>query len=183
VAKYVLATFSGQKVSTGVQLNWTAVNAGTYTGYTLQKLNANGGYDSLYAVQSDTSITKYGFIDTHPVIGNNTYRLAQNSITGAITYSANVTVGYNNTTPNGALTLYPNPASSIIHVNMTSSSINTPTYVVDIYNSLGVLMKTETQSAASWTDDVSSYQLGIYVMLIKDTSGNILGQAKFAKVN
>jgi hypothetical protein len=183
VPQYVLSTFSGQKVSTGVQLNWTAVNAGNYIGYTLQKLNPNGGYDSLYAVQSDTSITKYSFIDTHPVMGNNTYRLAQNGMTSAITYSANVTVGYNSTTPNGALTLYPNPASSIIHVNMTSSTINTPTYVVNIFNSMGVLMKNESINGGSWTDDVSSYKLGIYVMQIKDTNGNILGQAKFAKVN
>jgi len=183
VPKYVLATFTGQKVSTGVQLKWTAVNAGTYTGYTLQKLNANGGYDSLYSVQSDTTITAYGFIDTHPVIGNNTYRLAQNGITGAITYSASVTVGYNSTTPNGALTLYPNPASTIINVNMASTTINSPTYVVNIYNALGVLVKNETISSATWTDDVSSYNLGVYVMLVKDTNGNIIGQAKFVKVN
>jgi hypothetical protein len=183
VPKYVLATFTGQKVSTGVQLKWTAVNAGTYTGYTLQKLNANGGYDSLYSVQSDTTITAYGFIDTHPIIGNNTYRLAQNGITGAITYSNTITVGYNSTTPNGALTLYPNPARTIINVNMASNTINSPTYVVNIYNALGVVVKNETVSSATWTDDVSSYNLGVYVMLVKDTNGNIIGQAKFVKVN
>jgi sugar lactone lactonase YvrE len=182
VPQYKLATFTGEKVTTGVQLNWTAVNAGNYTGYTLQKLNANGGYDSLYAVQSDTSISKYSFVDTHPIIGNNTYRLAQNGITGAITYSAPVTIGYNSSTPDGALTLYPNPATSIINVNLTSTTINSPAYVVKIYNAMGTLVKNENISSTSWKDNVSSYKQGIYVMLVKDTNGNIIAQAKFSKV-
>ena len=93
------------------------------------------------------------------------------------------TKGSNNSAaPAGALSLYPNPASAIINVNMTSSTVN-PTYVVKIYNSLGVTMKTETISAAAWTDDVSSYRLGIYILQVNDTNGNILGTAKFAKVN
>jgi hypothetical protein len=66
---------------------------------------------------------------------------------------------------------------------MASNTINSPTYVVNIYNALGVVVKNETVSSATWTDDVSSYNLGVYVMLVKDTNGNIIGQAKFVKVN
>jgi len=182
VPKYVLSNFSGQKVSAGVQLEWTALNAGNYTGYTLQKLNAAGGYDSLYSVQSDTSISKYSFVDTHPIIGNNTYRLAQNGFTGAITYSAPVTIGYNSNTPNGALTLYPNPASSIINVHVTSNTINTPSYVVDIYNAMGEIVNHQIVSQAAWTNDVSSYKHGFYVLQVKDTNGNLVGVGKFSKV-
>jgi len=182
VKPYELATFSGQKVSTGVQLKWTAVNAGNYTGYTLQKLDAGGGYDSLYSVQSDTSTTAYNFIDTHPIIGNNTYRLAQNGITGAITYSAAVTIGYSNTTPNGALTIYPNPAKTIININIPSSTITSPNYVADIYNSAGQVVNHQTVSGSSWTNDVSSYKLGFYVLQVKDTAGNLIGIGKFVKV-
>jgi hypothetical protein len=182
VKQYQLATFTGQKVSTGVQLKWTAVNAGNYTGYTLQKLNADGGYDSLYSVQSDTSTTAYNFIDTHPIIGNNTYRLAQNGITGAITYSAVVTIGYNSSTPNGALTVYPNPAQSIININIPSSTISSPNYVADIYNASGQIVNHQTVTNSSWSNDVSSYKLGLYVLQVKDTNGNIVGVAKFIKV-
>ena len=181
VQQYSLASFWGEKVNMGAKLNWTAINAGNYTGYTLQKLNANGGYDSLYSIQSDTSVTTYSFIDTHPIIGNNTYRLKQNGINGAITYSAVITIGYNSSAPAGALALYPNPAQNIMNVNLTSSTINTPTYVADIFNSLGARVSHQTISAASWTDDVSSYTRGIYVMQVKDTNGNIVGQAKFVK--
>jgi hypothetical protein len=182
IPKYVLNTFNGQKVTSGVKLNWTAINAGNYTGYTLQKLNSKGSYDSLYAVQSDTAITTYSFIDTHAVIGSNTYRLAQNGFTGAITYSAAVTVGYSNTAPNGALTLYPNPAKSMMNVSLTSNNINAPTYVADIYNSAGVRVSHQTVTAATWTNDISSYNLGVYVMQVKDSNGSIVGQSKFLKV-
>jgi len=183
VPQYALSKFSGVKVPTGVQLNWSAINAGNYTGYTLQKLNAEGCYDSLYAVQSDTSITAYSFVDIHPTIGNNVYRLAQNGINGAITYSATITVGYNSAAPAGALTLYPNPASTIMNVSITSGTINTPDYVVSIYNSLGAIVNHQTVSGVSaWTNDVSSYKLGVYIMEVKDTNGNIIGQAKFLKV-
>jgi hypothetical protein len=182
VKDYKLATFTGAKVSTGVQLKWTAVNAGNYTGYTLQKLNSTGGYDSLYSVQSDTSSSAYSFVDTHPIIGNNTYRLAQNGITGATTYSAAVTIGYSSTTPNGALTLYPNPAKTIININIPASTINSPNYVADIYNAQGQIVNHQTVTNSSWTSDVSSYKLGLYVLQVKDTNGNVVGLAKFVKV-
>jgi hypothetical protein len=183
VPQYVLATFSGQKVTAGVQLKWTAVNAGTYTGYTLQKLNANACYDSLYTVQSDTTITTYNYIDTHPIIGNNVYRLKQNGITGAITYSAAVTVGYNSTTPAGALTLYPNPARNTMNVSLSSGTINTPVYLENIYSETGNLIKQQPVSGTAWSEDISAYQTGIYVLQIKDTNGNIIGQSKFLKIN
>jgi hypothetical protein len=182
VAPYQLAAFWGQKTSAGVQLNWSAINAGTYTGYTLQKLNANGYYDSLYTVQSDTTITTYNYIDTHPIIGNNVYRLKQNGITGAITYSAAVTVGYNSTTPAG-LTLYPNPAQNTMNVSLTSSTVNTPVYLENIYSETGKLIKQQPVSGTAWCEDISAYQTGIYVLQIKDTNGNIIGQSKFLKIN
>jgi hypothetical protein len=177
---YKLLTFLGQKVSRGVQLNWQVANAGNYTGFNLQKLNATGSYDSLYSIQSD-SAANYTFIDQHPIIGNNTYRLAQNYIMGNITYSSPVTIGYNSSSPEGTLMLYPNPAGAQINVNMASATVNTTGYTADIYSSSGKLMKHETVIGISWTDDVSSYSKGVYIMSVKDTNGNVIGLAKFSK--
>jgi hypothetical protein len=179
---YKLLDFLGQKVTKGVQLNWQVANAGNYTSFTLQKMNATGGYDSLYAIQSDSAAT-YTYIDQHPVIGNNTYRLAQNDIMGDITYSTPVTIGYNSSSPEGALTLYPNPASAQINVNIASATANTAGYTADIYSSSGKLMKHEIVNVISWTDDVSSFSKGVYIMSVKDTNGNIIGQAKFSKID
>jgi hypothetical protein len=183
VLPYLLTNFSGQKVTSGIQLSWTAINAGNYTGYTLQKLNSNNGYDSLYAAQSDPHNTAYQYVDKHPVIGDNSYRLKQNGIGGAITYSELISIGYNSTKPNGALTLYPNPAKAIMSVNLTSSSINTLSLIADTYNTTGNLIRHESINGPDWSEDLSSYKLGVYIMRIRDKNGNIIGQAKFVKVN
>ena len=179
---YQLLTFSGQKVTTGVQLNWKANNTGNYTGFVLQKLDAANTYNSLYTIQSD-STTNYSYVDQHPVLGSNIYRLQQSDITGKITYSAPVTIGYNSTSPNGALTVYPNPAKTIINVSLSSGSTSGVTYTADIYNSSGGVVGHQQMNSNTFTQDVSAYQLGIYVIQMKDNSGNLLGVSKFVKVD
>ena len=182
VPQYSLVSFSGQKVSAGVQLNWASSTAGNYTGYTLQKLNVNGNYDALYSIQSEANITAYNFTDAHPFTGDNVYRLAQTGLNGIVTYSADITIDYNSFAPTGVLTLYPNPAKSIMNVSLAYTTTNKPNYIADIYDSTGSLMKHEVLSSVNWSDDVSSYKLGIYIMEVKDSGGNLIGHAKFIKV-
>jgi hypothetical protein len=179
---YQLANFEGQKVSTGVQVVWKAINAGNYTGFTLQKLNATNGYDSLYSVQSD-SATNYSYIDQHPVIGNNVYRLKQNSLTGQITYSSPITIGYGTVAPASALNVYPNPSKSIINIKLASNTTSGATYVADIYNMSGSLVAHQSVNSSTFTQDISSYKLGIYFIQLKDNNGDLVGQSKFIKSN
>jgi hypothetical protein len=183
VEPYKLSAFTGQKVSSGVKIDWSAVNAGNYTGYTLQRLNNAGGFDSLYSIQSDPNTTAYSFIDTHPQMGNNVYRLEQNGITGAITYSAAITVSYSSISPNGAINVYPNPAQNSMTVSLASNTINSPTYVADTYDLSGNRVSHQTVSAALWTNDISKYKSGLYFIQVKDTNGNVVGQSKFMKSN
>ena len=183
VKPYMLFTFSGEKISTGVQIGWQAINAGNYTGYVLQKRNNNNGYDSLYSVQSDPNIPVYQFVDTHPIIGNNVYRLQQSGITGAITYSDNITISYSSSSPNGALNVYPNPAKTTMTISMASNAISPSTYVADIYDLSGTHVNHQVVTGGSWTNDVSSYKNGLYIIEIKDTSGNLIGHSKFMKSN
>ncbi len=179
---YQLANFEGQKVSSGVQVVWKAINAGNYTSFTLQKLNATNGYDSLYSVQSDSSTT-YTFIDQHPVIGNNIYRLKQNGLTGQITYSAPITIGYGTTTAATALNVYPNPSKSIINVKLASNTTSGANYTADIYNMSGSLVAHQSVSSGTFTKDISSYKFGAYFIQLKDANGMVVGQSKFVKAD
>jgi hypothetical protein len=183
VAAYKLSAFSGEKVSTGVQVNWQTINASNYTGFILQKENSAGGFDSLYSVQSASGVNAYSFTDTHPTMGDNVYRLQQNGISGGITYSGNITIGYNNAAPNGAINVYPNPAKNSMTISVASSTIGASSYVADIYDLSGVHVKHQVVSGTDWTNDVSNYKNGLYIIEIKDTNGNLLGQSKFMKVN
>ena len=179
---YQLANFEGQKVPTGVQVAWKAINAGNYTGFTLQKLNATNGYDSLYSIQSDSAVD-YSYIDQHPIIGNNVYRLQQNGVTGQITYSAPITIGYGTVSPTTSLSVYPNPSKSIINVSLSSSTTSNVSYVADIYNMSGALVMHQSVNSGKFTQDISSYKYGVYFIQLKDLNGYLVGQTKFIKSN
>ena len=178
--QYQLLSFNGQKVTKGVQLNWQTLNPGDYTSFTLQKEESNGTYSPIYTTQSNNS-TSYNYIDTDPVTGNNTYRLAQSDFYGNITYSQPVTIGYENVSSNGLLQIYPNPATVLINIKVNPTSSTLQDYTADIYSSSGTKMEHRSLNTYSWTDDISSYMQGVYIMVLKDNSGNVLGKTKFIK--
>ncbi|WP_216846656.1 T9SS type A sorting domain-containing protein, partial [Mucilaginibacter sp. L196] len=134
-----------------------------------------------YTTQSNNS-SKYGFVDNNPVIGNNIYRLAQNNINGNITYSSLITIGYNNVTSNGYFSVYPNPSKDIINVLINSTTATSANYTADIYNTSGISMDHRILNTYSWTEDISSYKEGVYIIVLKSINGDVLAKAKFIKV-
>lgn len=180
--QYLLVSFTGQKASKGIQLYWQSQNAGDYTGFILQKLDANNNYNSLYSTQS-TNTPLYAYLDQHPANGNNTYRLQQTDAYGDITYSAPVTIFYNSTLQPGSLTIYPNPAKTTININLYSSAATTPNYIENIYDTSGNLIEHKSVNSNSWAQDISSYKLGVYFVEVKTNDGNFIGKCKFVKVN
>ena len=178
---YQLLTFTGQKMTSSVQLNWVANGAGTYTGFVLEKEGADNSFNPIYTTQSNNS-SKYSFVDNNPVIGNNIYRLAQNDINGNTTYSSLITIGYNNVTSNGYFSVYPNPSKSIINVLINSTAASTANYTADIYNTSGMSMDHRILNTYSWTEDISSYKEGVYIIVLKDTNGDVLAKSKFIKI-
>jgi hypothetical protein len=180
---YKLITFVGQKTDNGVQLNWTTENEGDYTGFVLQKQGAGGQYAPIYTRQGDGS-GNYTYTDPNPVTGPNIYRLQQNDINGLLTYSGIVTVFYtSSTTSNSAFTVYPNPSRSIININLNSTSTSTSNLQSNIYNTVGQVMAHRTVNGNAWTEDVTAYKAGVYIIELKDNAGNLVGKSKFVKTN
>jgi hypothetical protein len=181
VPYYALLSFAGQKVTPGVQLNWQTKNLGNQTTFVLQKLTAGNVYVAIDSLQSAAS-GEFSYVDQHPTLGNNTYRLEQINALGAITYSAPVTIGYNSTNPNGGLVLYPNPAKTTMTVTLTTSTTATQVATADIYNAQGKLVEHKVVNSNSFTHDVSGYPLGAYIIELKNANGLLVGQSKFVKV-
>jgi hypothetical protein len=179
--QYQLLTFTGQKMNNGIQLNWNVNNTGNYTGFVLQKQGANNIFSSIYTVQSNGS-NNYNFVDDNPVTGNNIYRLTHSDANGNITYSSLVTIGYANVTSDGYFSVYPNPANSVINVLVNSTTATNKNYTADIYNTSGVLMDHRVLNTDTWTEDVSGYREGVYVIILKNTNGDALEMKKFIKV-
>jgi hypothetical protein len=181
VPYYALLTFAGQKVTPGVQLNWQTKNLGGNTTFILQKLTAANVYVAIDSLQSSAS-GEFNYIDQHPSLGNNTYRLEQINELGVITYSAPVTIGYNSTNPNGGLVLYPNPAKSTMTVTLTTTSTAVQVATADIYNTSGKLIEHKVVNSNSFVHDVSAYALGAYIIELKNSNGVLVGKSKFVKV-
>jgi hypothetical protein len=178
---YQLLTFTGQKMNNGIQLNWNVNNTGNYTGFVLQKQGANNIFSSIYTVQSNGS-NNYNFVDDNPVTGNNIYRLTHSDANGNITCSSLVTIGYANVTSDGYFSVYPNPAKGVINVLVNSTTATNKNYTADIYNTSGVLMDHRVLNTDTWTEDVSGYREGVYVITLKNTNGDALEMKKFIKV-
>ncbi|MHB8208575.1 T9SS type A sorting domain-containing protein [Mucilaginibacter sp.] len=177
---YQLITFTGQKISSGVQLNWVANNTGNYTGFVLEKEGANNNFSPIYTTQSNNS-SEYSFVDSNPVIGNNIYRLAQNDINGNVSYSSLITIGYTSVSSNGYFSVYPNPSKDMINILVNSTTTTAANYTADIYNTSGVLMDHRILNTYSWTEGISSYKEGVYIIALKDMNGDVLSKSKFIK--
>ncbi|MFI5157657.1 MAG: LamG-like jellyroll fold domain-containing protein [Sphingobacteriales bacterium] len=176
-----LFTFAGQKANSGVQLNWVTNNASSYTGFVLQKQGTDNTFTTIYTAQGNGG-NNYSFVDSRPIIGNNTYRLVQRDVYGNSTYSSLVTIGYNNISSNGYFSIYPNPSKSIINILVNSTATTNANYTADIYNTSGILIDHRILNTYTWTEDVSSYKEGVYIIALKNINGDALELEKFIKI-
>lgn len=177
---YQLSVFSGQKVLQGIRLTWKTTDEQDYVKFALQKLE-NGLYVTIDSVQSNGT-GSYSYIDSKPSSGSNTYRLLQN-VNGQITYAGPVYINYNDQSADNGFSIYPNPSKSLIHITITSSTTQPATYTAKTYNMLGKLVDNRLVSAESWTQDVSAYKDGVYVIELTTANGDVVGKAKFIKAN
>jgi hypothetical protein len=179
-AIYQLLSFSGQKVSQGIQLTWKTTNEEDYATFALQKLE-NGKYVTIDSLQSNGS-GSYSYIDTNPYTGDNTYRLEEN-VLGQISYAGPVTISFNAQSANNGFSVYPNPSKSTINVTISTSTTASHTYFAKTYNVIGQVVDNRIVSTNTWAQDVSGYQNGVYVIRLTTASGDVVGTAKFIKVN
>lgn len=185
---YKLVTFTAAKVPDvqQVQVNWNTLNEGNYTNFTVERSIDGGKTFNVLGGISATGSGQYGLVDKSPVTGTNMYRLKQEDINDAITYSNIVTIQYSDLSNSltSRVTLYPNPA-----VNNLTLAINTPqaengsAYSIRFMNSSGIMIKQITAAQSSWQGSVSNMLPGSYVIQVfNNKTENLVGQAKFIKL-
>lgn len=182
-SKYQLATFTAQKAADGVLLTWRTLNEGNNYFFTLEKQQANGtGYSPLYNIQSNGG-TIYKYTDKTPITGNNIYRLKQVDLFGNITYSNPVNIYYDKTGNEGMFSIYPNPTTETLNINVTYGKTNaaTSSYKLNIYDATGSLVMQKTSDSSAWNENVSQFKPGIYIVELKGGDGNLLGKVKLLK--
>lgn len=182
-SKYKLVTFTAQKATDGVLVTWRTYNEGSNYFFTLEKREADGNtYAPLYQVQSNGG-TIYKYTDRVPSTGNNVYRLKQVDLFGNVSYSAPVSIYFDKSGNLAMFSVYPNPTVETLNVNVTNGKTTAApaNYKLNIYDISGALVIQKTSVNDSWSENVSKFIPGVYIVELKDAGGNSLGQAKFVK--
>jgi hypothetical protein len=186
---YQLLNFTANKV-TGtkreVQVAWSAVNEGNYTAFTVERSIDNGNtYQVLDGVKSAGQGT-YSFLDNNPVIGTNLYRLRQQDINNAISYSKVVAIQYSDLSGDelgNNINIYPNPVNNNINLNIAATPSDSETYDIKVVNTLGLIIQEKTSSGTLWQGNTANLQPGTYILRVfnHDTQ-NLIGESKFVKL-
>lgn len=129
----------------------------------------------------------YSYLDKLPLTGNNYYRLKQVGINGDFEYSNTVMVNFNlNGSASKAgsslfLSVYPNPASDEVSVNLPTPS--NKDLLISIFSISGKrLNQTKINPGKAVKADVSHLITGLYILELSDAKTyEIIGRAKFFK--
>ena len=186
---YRLLNFAASKTPNTnhqVEVTWTVVNEGNYTGFTVER-STDGG-DTYIVLDGIKASGRgiYTFLDTSPAIGTNLYRLKQEDINNTISYSKIVAIQYsnlNNEQLGNKINIYPNPVSSNISLNITEASSNSGIYNIKFINTAGLIVHEATSSGLSWQGSTVNLQPGTYILQVfNHNTQNLIGESKFVKL-
>lgn len=166
-------------------LNWKMANDNSYKNFELQK-SANGqNFETISSISSNQVSTngEFFFTDAFPFSGDNFYRLKMKNEDNSISYTQIINVNSNGRKLiiNG---IYPNPVKDIFRVKINAAiSLQSAIEIVD-FSGKRVFSKTykldEGQSQVEING--SGFPGGVYMLLLKSTSGEILERYKLVKM-
>ena len=164
---------------------WKTENELNYTNFTVQRSINNGKtFDDLNAFVSNDE-GSYSFLDTHPVMPADNYRLKIMDLNGNISYSDIAPLEYSNISNNitkNAITIYPNPTVGPINMAVTQT-FKTASFGIQIVNSNGTVVHTTTSPTPTWQGDMSKLLPGTYVIqVMNNTDKTVVGKGTFVKL-
>lgn len=198
-----LGTFTNSGTMTGTNSMW---NAEIFTNTTAGQITIGNGFLNADSVNNTASFTNdgtfdigdsfYNFIDIFGSTGSFTVQdtsytsgtmsgsfdfcdatppptspyidIILGTVDPAITYC---TVGVEDHLISNSIVVYPNPTYGFVNV------ISDENVIIEIYNVLGENIVTTTTHKI----DISSYQDGVYFMLLKDEIGNLIQKERIVK--
>lgn len=175
-----LLTFEGEKIEKRSQLYWTTSFEKDNAGFSIQRSKDGINWENVGWVASrgnSTQITAYQWIDEQPLAGENYYRLEQQDIDGAISYSDMIVLYFEN---NQAIQLYPNPVKYQLTIALAANFERKPTFIT-MYNSIGEQVKSYEITNNQLQVSTADWPAGTYV--VKIASGSIVEQKVFVKTN
>jgi hypothetical protein len=167
-----LLNFTALVKNNQVVLNWSTASEINNKLFTIEKSADGISYDEVAQVKgagNSESVKQYTAFDNNPRDGIGYYRLKQTDFNGNYTYSSAVEINY--TASQALVSVYPNPASTNLFVNISSGYDNASLKFTD---ALGreVLLQS-IHSTGIYSINTTSLLPGIYYVLVDDGAGNL----------
>jgi len=184
-----LLTFSGQKSGVINKLHWTTASEQNNLGFEVQRSTNGLNYSALGFVNSQATrgnsanTLSYSFIDNDPAGINQYYRLRQVDIDNHSKYSNVIILKGGKPTTLVIASLFPNPAKSVVNMQVASPADHKVTIVISditgrpVYSQMASL---ETGSNGI-TLDVSRLPGGTYNIKVICTGNHEWAVARFVK--
>jgi len=185
---YKLLDFTANKLQTvrQVQTVWKTQNEENYTNFTVERSTDGGKTFEVLGGVKAAGEGKYSFVDKSPVSGMNLYRLKQEDLNNAISYSRIVPIEYSDKGDNLAdskLTIYPNPVSSTVNLTINQEITDASTYKIRIVSTMGAVVKEIATSSATWQGNLSNLLPGTYlVRVFNNKTQSMVAESKFVKL-
>ncbi|MBS1657032.1 MAG: VCBS repeat-containing protein [Bacteroidetes bacterium] len=153
-----LISFSAAPKNNGVELRWSTASELNNDHFTVERSGDGLHFESIGEVKgAGTSVSQlnYLFYDSHPLPGENYYRLKQTDFDGSFTYSAVQAIDLTGET--GSPEIFPNPFNEVLILRGTS-----PYGMANIFDITGKeILRTRT-SAGQTMLNTASLPSGIY---------------------
>ena len=167
-----LLSFNAQKQNKNVQLQWQTTNEINTDKFIIERSNDSKDFTVagiLSATTNNSGQNNYSFIDDisnvsagNPIIY---YRLKMTDKDGKFTYSKIVSININNIA--ASVKLFPNPASSVLNVQLLSNiPANANIKIVDAFGKT-VLQKTLIGNVATTSFNIEQLSAGIYFVMLE----------------
>ena len=146
-------------------ISWIASTLTDIDYFNIEKLNNQGNFETKGTINAQNKgLNHYDFTDVDLVEGDNIYRVKLVESTGKQQYSAPVTLVYKVLSN---FPIYPNPVNvDLMNIDLTEAHLAETS--LQLYNSIGQLVKKETVSAATIHQmSVGDLQSGLYRLVIQ----------------
>jgi trimeric autotransporter adhesin len=209
-----LLTFTAQKANNGAQIDWTTSDEQNTTNFTVERSIDSGATFTPIDTLISSSVGSYFFLDKTPPPHKDVYRVKLQDASGTATYSEAITLDYESTISTNYtvpaitthISVYPNPASGVINMeikqtgdnnssagvsrqninsiaSLASTASNTMLYDVKIINITGMVIRATTSSQPTWQEDISGLMPGTYIIQVtKNSNKSVVGKSRFVKL-
>jgi hypothetical protein len=159
-----LISFNAYPDNGEVKLEWSTASETDNAFFTIQKSKDGQGWQTVQKVSGSvtSSITEnYTAFDPTPYSGISYYRLMQTDIDGEQSFSPIISIDLGN--KNADITVYPNPATSLIKISFPSAG----RYEVSLLNISGqIVNNTILTTSDNLVLNISGFKTGIYFVRI-----------------